>query len=286
MRVNHLHKKCNYKSEIQLYGENVHIVSNNKEIISDISKIYFKTISKLNRVNAKNVISVIKKNIINIYYNDNLLYSNKSLSESLLFLEWFINSLFLKKLDHFFHIHAGAVSINDIGIIFPATNEVGKSTFTLYLTQREFNYYSDEIGLIDLKMNKVFPYPKSISLIKKEYDKVSRQCDNNDKNRFKTIRNSKKTFYHPELREKDLVNGAPLKYIFFLKREKEMKKPLTECSKGEGLIELIKNSFNPLTHGEQSFNQLMNLIGNLKTFFLDVSNLEKAYKSMSEVINL
>ena len=119
----------------------------------------------------------------------NLLYSDKSYSANLLFLEWFINSLFLKKLDNFFHIHAGAVSINDTGIIFPATNEVGKSTFTLYLVQRGFHYYSDEIGLIDLKTKKVFPFPKSISLIKKEYDKVTGQ-----RNRFKMIRNSKRLF--------------------------------------------------------------------------------------------
>ena len=279
-------KKCSYQSEIQLYGEKIHIVSNDNEIISDISTIYFKMISKTNRANPKNVISVIKNKTFNIHYNDNLLYSNKNSFMCLLFLEWFINSLFLKKLDNFFHIHAGAVSINDTGIIFPATNEVGKSTFTLYLAQRGFHYYSDEIGLIDLKMKKVFPFPKSIALIKKEYDKVTGQQYSNDRNRFKTIRNSEKAFYHPELRDKDLVDGAPLKYIFFLKREKEMKNPLTKCSKGKGLIELVKNSFNPLTHGEQSFNQLTNLIGKIKIYFLDVSNLEKAYKSIREVISL
>ena len=286
MEQNQLFKKRSYKSEIQLYGEKIHIVSNSNEIISDIFKIYYKTISKTNRVNPKNAIYVIKNKTFNIYYNDNLLYSNKSYSTNLLFLEWFINSLFLKKLDYFFHIHAGAVSTKDTGMIFPATNEVGKSTFTLYLAQRGFHYYSDEIGLIDLKMKKVFPFPKSISLIKKEYDKVSRQGDNNDKDRFKTIRNSEKAFYQPEVRDKDLVHGAHLKYIFFLKREKEMGNPLAKCSKGEGLIELVKNSFNPLTHGEQSFNQLTNLIDKIKIYFLDVSNLEKACKSIREIIIL
>jgi len=271
MTSNKALNKCKYKSSIQLYGGKVHIVSNSDEIISDISKIYFRTIVTPKRVNPHNVISVIRDKTITIYYNDNLLYSNTNASESLLFLEWFINSFFLEKLNHFFHIHAGAVSINDSGMIFPATNEVGKSTFTLYLAQRGFNYYSDEIALIDLNVNKIFPFPKGISLIKKEYDTLSRQYGYNDKNRFNVIRDSEKAYYHPELREKDLVNGAPLKYIFFLKREKETKKPLTACSKGEGLIALIKNSFNPLTDGEQSFNQLMNVIDNVEIFFLDVN---------------
>ena len=82
-----------------------------------------------------------------------------------------------------------------------------------------------------------------------------------------------------------MVHGAHLKYIFFLKREKEMENPLAKCSKGKGLIELVKNSFNPLTHGEQSFNQLTNLIDKVKPFFLDVSNIERAYQSILEVIN-
>jgi len=286
MKANQLLKKCNYKSKIQLYGEKIHIVSNNNEIIDNLSKIYYKTISKLTRVNSKNVISIIRNKTFTIFYNDNLVYSNENSSESLLFIEWCINSFFLKKLDHFFHFHAGAASINDRGIIFPATNEVGKSTFTLYLAQRGFNYYSDEIALIDPKTNTLFPFPKSIALIKKEYDKVSKQCDNNENNRFKTIRNYGKTLYHPSLREKDLVKGSPLRYIFFLKREKAKKKPLTECSKGKGLVELVKNSFNPLTHGEQSFTQLTHLVDNVKIYFLDVSNLENAYKSLRKVIGL
>ncbi len=171
--------------------------------------------------------------------------------------------------------------MNNRGMLFPATNEVGKSTFTFFMTQKGFNYYSDEIALIDPKTRKIFPFPKSISLIQKNYKIV---LGNIDQDKIIEIKNGEKVLYQPKLKNNDLINGALLKYIFFLKREKATCNPLKECSKGEGTIELIRNSFNPLAYSETSFNQLTQLISNVKLFYLDVSDLEMAYQSICEVV--
>ena len=266
---------------IELYGHTICIVSNCEQTIVDITTLYDHFITEAPRDAFDDVISVIKNQSFTICYNGDLIHSDPSPADSLLFLEWFINSLFLKSLNHFFQIHAGVVSHNDQGILMPAINEVGKSTFTFYLVQKGFHYYSDEIGFIDIKTKRVFPFPKSIALVKDTYHKVLKPFDGNQ---FKTISHSEKVLYQPHVRKKDLVKGAPLQYIFFLKRERVLSNPLTECSKGNGLIELIKNSFNPLAYGEESFNHLVELLAATKIFFLDVSKLEQAYHSVCEVM--
>jgi len=233
------------------------------------------------RVTSHHIISVLKNNSIDVYYQDELLFSNQSAAECLVFVEWFINSHFLNQLDHLYHIHAGAVAANDLGMLFPATNEVGKSTFTYFVTQKGFNYYSDEIALIDPKTKKLLPFPKSISLIQESYKKV---LINYDQDKMIDIRNGEKVFYQPKLKKNDLKNGSLLKYIFFLKRETATNNPLRKCSRGEGTIELIRNSFNPLAYSEKSFNQLTQLISNVQLFYLDISDLEVAYQSICEVI--
>jgi hypothetical protein len=274
-------KQCDFKSRIQLYGKNIFIVSNSQQTIEYISNIYPLIITRVKRISAQSVIAVVKTSLITIYYKDKLLSTSKSSGESLTFLEWFINSLFLNKLDNFLHIHAGAVAANNTGILFPATNDVGKSTFTFYLLQKGFNYFSDEVGLIHPKTRRIFPFPKSLALDRQAYKK---RFGHTSMDKFIDIKNAQKILYQPEIRKKHFTNGVPLNYIFFLKRKRGTKKPLTACSKGDAIIELIKNSFNPLANSEKNFNQLIKLMTPVQSFFLDVSNPETAYKSLCEVI--
>jgi hypothetical protein len=274
-------KSCEFKARLELYGKKCFVVSNSPQIIENISNIYPQIITRIKRASAQSVISVVKTNRIRIYYKERLLASSTNEGENLIFLEWCINSLFLNKLDNFLQIHAGAVSVNNTGILFPATNDVGKSTFTYYLLQKGFNYFSDEVGLINPKTRLIFPFPKSLALDRKTYKK---RLGHPNMNKFITIKNAQKIIYQPEIRKKHFTHGVPLHYIFFLKRKRAAKKLLEECSKGEAMIELIKNSFNPLANSEKNFNQLMKLMTSVQAFFLDVSNPDSAYKSLCEVI--
>ncbi len=45
-------QKCHHKSKIQLYGKDLSIVSNDKQVILDIAKIYFHMISPAQQVNS------------------------------------------------------------------------------------------------------------------------------------------------------------------------------------------------------------------------------------------
>lgn len=60
-------------------------------------------------------------------------------------------------------LHAGAVSIDNKGIIFPAESYHGKSTLTAELIKAGAVYYSDDFAVLD-ENARLHPFPKRISL--------------------------------------------------------------------------------------------------------------------------
>lgn len=60
-------------------------------------------------------------------------------------------------------IHAGAVSFNNEGIIFPAKSFGGKSTLTAAFIKAGADYYSDDMAVLDENAY-LHPFPKPISL--------------------------------------------------------------------------------------------------------------------------
>ncbi|MGI8669323.1 MAG: hypothetical protein ACR2J3_05665 [Aridibacter sp.] len=70
-------------------------------------------------------------------------------------------------------IHAGAVSIDNIGIIFPAKSFKGKSTLTAELVKAGAVYYSDDYTILDENAY-LHPFPRRLSMrgITGEYSQV------------------------------------------------------------------------------------------------------------------
>lgn len=60
-------------------------------------------------------------------------------------------------------IHAGAVSVNGVGVIFPGSSFQGKSTMVRELASRGALYFSDEYAIVDEK-GSLHPFPKTISI--------------------------------------------------------------------------------------------------------------------------
>ena len=267
---------------IHLHHEEIIIRCNRASIIRDVARIFPVTrpVSLSDNTCIGDSITVIQNRIHHVYHNEDLVYTGRSYAEALMCIERLVHSFFLGKLDHLLCVHAGAVSFRNAGILFPASNEVGKSTFVLHLTARGIDYYSDEIGLVDIAKKRLYPYPKSISLVRSAA--TPREFDNGA---IHVIEDMEKTLFIPESGESHQTGGAPLKYIFFLKRDGETTHPLSPCSRGRGLVELIRNSFNPLTKGASDFVRLVDLLPGIEMFFLNISNLDNAYNSIREVVH-
>jgi len=61
-------------------------------------------------------------------------------------------------------LHAGVVVKNSSAHMFMGPTEAGKSTLTAYLCSNGFEYYSDDIAIIDRKELNVYPYPRPVLL--------------------------------------------------------------------------------------------------------------------------
>jgi hypothetical protein len=64
----------------------------------------------------------------------------------------------------FYIIHAGAVSLNDQGFIFPAPTEMGKTTLVLKLVTLGFGFLSDEIACISTNRRVLEPFPRKVNI--------------------------------------------------------------------------------------------------------------------------
>ena len=64
----------------------------------------------------------------------------------------------------FLLIHAGAVSLNDQGIIFPAPSEMGKTTLVLKLVMLGFGFISDEVACISTNRRVLEPFPRKVNI--------------------------------------------------------------------------------------------------------------------------
>jgi hypothetical protein len=66
--------------------------------------------------------------------------------------------------DHAVMCHAGGVQLDDLGFVFPAHMESGKTTLTAGLVRAGFSYLTDEAVAIDPTTGLVEPYPKPLSI--------------------------------------------------------------------------------------------------------------------------
>jgi len=75
-----------------------------------------------------------------------------------------MDSALSRVLSHYL-FHAAALSFNDKGIILPATSRSGKTTLTLELIKRGFNFLSDDVAAISKSDRLLYPFPKGIGML-------------------------------------------------------------------------------------------------------------------------
>jgi hypothetical protein len=75
-----------------------------------------------------------------------------------------ILSTVTERISSHFLFHAGAVSCNGQGIIFPADESHGKTTLVLELVKRGFRFLSDEMAALGREDRQVYPFPRSLRI--------------------------------------------------------------------------------------------------------------------------
>jgi hypothetical protein len=90
-------------------------------------------------------------------------YGYPTFVENFQFLVEMLGAFNAARNEKFVILHAGAVSYNGIGIIFPADSYSGKSSLTAEFVKQGAKYYSDEYAVI-APDGSLYPFTKAISL--------------------------------------------------------------------------------------------------------------------------
>lgn len=170
-------------------------------------------------------------------------------------------------------IHAGAVSWNGQGLIFPSLPNRGKSTLSVYLSRRGFKFLSDEIACFDLVRGRLEAHPRSVRLRNSSHALLNLKLDGNvveDRATGKCI-----------VDIEDLVGvggvvgeACPLHMIFFLEgfSEKPLLRPM---EKFVAARQLLSYCFNPMEDGALSFAWIAPMVREARCYGLTMGSLEE-----------
>lgn len=183
-------------------------------------------------------------------------------------------------------LHAGAVSKNGVGIIFPGASGSGKSSLTLALTLQDYSYLSDELAVIDPKVNLLRAFPKPFSV--KDATLISNfQAPKNIW--FGPVNSglgdSEEIWYaHPEdVSPKPISNAVPVKYIIFPTYDSDSAPHLKSLKPDETMRRLIENSVNHHKFGKNWLHVLGALVENAQSYSLVSNDLEATTALISEL---
>jgi hypothetical protein len=76
--------------------------------------------------------------------------------------------------DFFFYIHAGVVGTGTSCVLLPAAAGSGKSSLTMALVHRGFQYFSDEVALVEPGTFHVVPMPLAIAIKEAGWELMAR----------------------------------------------------------------------------------------------------------------
>lgn len=145
-----------------------------------------------------------------------------------------------------YFLHAGAVALNNVGIIIPGRSFSGKTTLTKEFLKAGAEYYSDDCAVID-NFGNLYPYSKTLS-----------------------VRNS---FQESEIVKAESVGAVtgrqsvPIKLIILTEYKKKYTWESRKISEGEIVLELSKNLFYPASmtlYPSETFQALANLVNDSK----------------------
>ncbi len=197
--------------------------------------------------------------------------------------EFLITILIASMSKECFFFHAASLSYNGQGIILAGETMSGKSTLSLGLANKGFDFLSDEVVCFELDTHKLRPFPKSICLRENSIDF------------FKPILSEKQQIYQGSdgkqrwlINPRDLNMGANNQHcraahFFILKGFKE--EPQVKNAKARDALQYtMSSSYVRIDEPAKTLFSLTPIFNDLKCYFLLPGSLEKTLDLIKEVI--
>ena len=202
-------------------------------------------------------------------------------------LEWGMNWCIATKAHHYLLLHAGTIEKNGKVIIMPAAPGSGKSTLTAALVYNGWRLFSDELGLISLKDELVYPCTRPINLKNDSIDIIKNYIDGAV---FSTIANDThkgtvSLLKPPKESVERMHEPAALHTFIFPKYVAGAKAKLTPLNKSEAFQVIIEQSFNYHVLGLEAFELIAKLLNQVECYQFEYSDFEEAKIMFNELVN-
>jgi hypothetical protein len=228
------------------------------------------------------------------YRNEDLVKKTKDYWRLIRFLEWQLSVFLTDEVSDFVLLHSGAVAKDGAGMILPGSSKSGKSSLTMSLLLRGYDYLSDEIAAIATSTGKVCPFPKPLScrdislfpeLAKKPYVWFGPRKAAPKSNEGESGRSTPVWFAHSEdIRSGSIGSSVPIKYIVFPTHTPGDTCQLQPISKGQAMRGLVNHTVNFHRLGKDGLKFLGRMVGEAESFTLVGSGLQATSSLLTQLV--
>lgn len=182
--------------------------------------------------------------------------------------------------------HAGGVVGTEGAVVLPAHMEAGKTTLTAGLVRAGYGYLSDEAVAFDFDTLDIAAYAKPLSLDPGSWHLFPELEPQSPFDRDDAHGTAPEQWQvAPDaIRPGAAVASARARYVVFPHYEAGVATTLVPVSRGEGVVELAKNTFHFRRHGRRGLDALARLVPELDCYRLAVGDLDAAVATVTELV--
>ena len=206
--------------------------------------------------------------------------------QSFAMLEWGMNWCITTRAHQFLIFHAGTIEKNGKVIVMPAEQGSGKSTLTAAMVYSGWRLFSDELALISLEDELVYPCTRPINLKNDSIEIINNFVENAV---FSTIakdthKGTVSLLKPPTDSVKRIHEPASLHSIVFPKYIPKVDAKLTPINQIQAFEQLIEHSFNYHILGEEGFHLIANILKTVNCYQFEYSDFEEAKKILGNLV--
>ena len=203
-----------------------------------------------------------------------LAYNLSGACDPLTFIQAALLRTFTLLAKDFQFIHAGSVSWQNKGIIFPANPNMGKTTIVLKLVMSGCKFLSDELACLHPDRDIIEPFPRRVSIRHNSQELLGLPIETFDVNYCTKTDEEEWIVDIKGIVPDSLSNPCKLSYIFFLHGFGE-KPRLEYISSSNALFKLFKFSEGSINEPVSLLFKYAPLLNKIQSFNLVIGNIDE-----------
>jgi hypothetical protein len=179
-------------------------------------------------------------------------------------------------------VHAGAVSIGDVGVLIPGEPDAGKSTLTAGLVMEGSGYLSDEVAPIDPESGWVHAFPRpivldpsSMELLPSLHARLPSFQDRFRRERYQVCT--------PDLPPGSEASSAEVRLVIVRRFDRGQPLAVRRLSEAGATYALATNVFHPDRLGDRGLQALAMLAGRAPAYVVSGASLPQAIAAVQEL---